>query len=61
MVGGVGFEPTQPKGDRFTVCCDSPTSPSTQTLAEGRGLEPRLTESKSADLPLIYPSKISAG
>ena len=27
--------------------------------AEGRGLEPRLTESKSADLPLIYPSRIS--
>ena len=27
MVGVVGFEPTQPEGNRFTVCCDSPTSP----------------------------------
>ena len=27
MVGQVGFEPTQPKGNRFTVCRDSPTSP----------------------------------
>ena len=27
LVGKEGFEPTQPIGDRFTVCCDSPTSP----------------------------------
>ena len=26
-VGEVGFEPTQPHGNRFTVCHDSPTSP----------------------------------
>ncbi len=26
-VDQVGIEPTQPEGGRFTVCCDSPTSP----------------------------------
>ena len=26
FVGVVGFEPTQPDGNRFTVCPDSPTS-----------------------------------
>ena len=23
----IGFEPTQPEGNSFTDCCDSPTSP----------------------------------
>lgn len=27
MVGAVGFEPTRPEGNRFTVCRDPPTSP----------------------------------
>ena len=42
MVGEEGFEPTQPIGDRFTVCCDSPTSPLAHiNLAEEHGFEPR--------------------
>ena len=39
MVGVVGFEPTQPEGNRFTVCCDSPTSPYSY-MAPRAGLEP---------------------
>ena len=50
-MGAAGFEPTHPNGDRFTVCCDSPTSPHSPTVAS-KGFEPLQQEPKSCALPL---------
>ena len=42
MVGKVGFEPTQPKGNRFTVCRSSPTLPLTQKFDKYRAMKPTI-------------------
>lgn len=61
MVGKEGFEPTQPIGNRFTVCCDSPASPfpHKSKLAGEAGLEPTTNGPKNrratnCAIPLLY-------
>ena len=40
MVGEVGFEPTMPEDNRFTVCRSTPTLPLTYIMEPVVGFEP---------------------
>ena len=55
FVGTVGFEPTQPNGNRFTVCPDSPTSAHPHLFDSTVGFAP--TNIGFADQPINYSSK----